>query len=77
MKHYSVGLGKFVKRLKQQLDMRIDMFIKHQKKNSDGGMVKTETEWMKEYLEWSKNITPMQQGILRYLVDRDGETNED
>lgn len=72
MERYAVGLSTFGKMLKSQLNMRIDMYVKHMRTKTSDGMtgcnVKTEKEWVEDYLEWSKNITHTQQEVLRYLT---------
>lgn len=77
MRHYSVGLMTFVERLKRQLDLRVDMFAKHMRSQDVDGMadssIKTEKEWMAEYLEWSQNMDAVQQEVLRYLTRSENE----
>lgn len=71
MKYSAVGLSSFIKRLKFQLDMRIDMFVKQKNKeivSMGENEIKTEQEWINEYLRWSRNISPVQKSILRYMT---------
>lgn len=76
MKYCVTSLNAFVRRLKAQLDMRIEMFVKFQQANPSGDPLKTEAEWMRAYLEWSRNITPAEQGILQYLTPRNEDDND-